>query len=166
MNQRIVLSLAILLYFTSAAACHKQRQASRHLMPDGYVGWVKIYFKVANAPALPIEDGYYLFKFPASGVLQTSSAMEDGWAQDQYFYYSAETRRPLKVTGRDGDGLIWAGYNGEGGNVPPQASEFYEGFFVGTEAEYKDYGRYVDSEAPGPLDKAAIERKKKRDGIQ
>jgi hypothetical protein len=60
--------------------------------------------------------------------------------------------------------LIWAGYNGEGGNVPPQASSFYEGFFVGTEAEYKDYGRYVDNEAPGPLDKNAIEQKKKRDG--
>src|SRR5438105_4542533 len=98
MNRKLSLSLAILFCFASSAACQKQRRPSRYLMPDGYVGWVKIYFKVPNAPALPIEDGYYLFKFPASGVLQTSSAMEDGWAQDQYFYFSGESRRPLKVT--------------------------------------------------------------------
>jgi hypothetical protein len=166
----------MLLCIATTAACQKQRRPSRYLIPEGYVGWVKIYFKVKDAPVLPIEDGYYLFKFPESGILRTSSTMEDGWARDQYFSYLGETRHSLESTGWGGGGMIWAGYSGQGGSapaggvssskdIPEENKSFFEGFFIGTEAEYKDYGRYVDEE-PGPLDKHAIERKKKRDGIR
>jgi hypothetical protein len=166
MNKKLFLALALLFCFTTTGACQKQRRPCRYLIADGYVGWVKVYFKVKKAPPLPIEDGYYLFAFPASGVLLTSSDLEEGWARDQYFYYAGTTRHPLASTGWDGGGVIWAEYTGQGGDVPPGASSVYEGMFVGTEAEYKDYGRYVNDSEPGPLDRKAIEAKKKRDGIQ
>ncbi|HEX5708275.1 MAG TPA: hypothetical protein VFX96_13310 [Pyrinomonadaceae bacterium] len=150
----------------------KQRRPSRYLIPDGFVGWVKIYYKVKDAPPLPFEDGAYLFKIPASGVLKTSSSMEYGWASDEYFYYSDDARRPLKETGWGEGGMIWAGHNGSRetaqmgqstDEIPEENKTYYSGFFVGTEAEYKDYGRWVDDQEPGPIDKEAIERKKKKD---
>ena|SRR6267378_19195 len=140
MKSKLFLVLAIIFCFTLSASCEKQRRPSRYLITDGYIGWVKVYFKVKDSPALPIENGFYLFKFPASGVLTTSSEMEYGWAQDQYFYYSGETRRQLPSTGWGGGGMIWAEYNGQT-TVPPDNEPYYQGFFVGTEAEYKDYGR-------------------------
>jgi hypothetical protein len=168
-------SAALLLFLCvpplSAACQEEQRRPSRYLIPGGFVGWVKIFYKVKDAPPLPIEDGAYLLRIPPSGVLKTSSVMEYGWATDEYFYYSGDARRPLKVTGWDEGGMIWAGYNGSSGtaqtgqssaDVPEENKTFYSGFFVGTEAEYKDYGRWADEE-PGPIDKAAIERKKKKD---
>ena len=128
------------------------------------MGWVKIYFNVQDAPPVPIEDGYYLFKLPASGVLQTSSTMEYGWANDEYFYFTTENRRRLPGTVWGGGGMIWGEHNGESSS-PAKDVSTYQGFFVGSESEYKDYGRYVDEEAPGPLDKKAIELKKKHAGI-
>jgi hypothetical protein len=165
MKRKLFLTLAIAFCFTMSATCEKQRRSSRYLIPDGYIGWVKVYFKVKDAPALPIEDGFYLFKFPASGVLTTSSEMEYGWGHDEYFYYSGETRHKLPATGWDGGGMIWAEHNGQTTSSRNEESS-YQGFFIGTEAEYKDYGRYVADENPGPLDKNAIQQKKKKDGIQ
>jgi hypothetical protein len=166
MYRRLLLTCAIVFCFCVSASCEKQRRPCRYLIPHGYVGWVKAYFKVQNAPPLPIEDGYYLFKYPPSGILLTSSDVEEGWADDQYYYYSGETRRALHETGWGEGGLIWAGYVGQGGTQPPNTSSIFQGFFVGTEAEFNDYGRYVDDHAPGPLDRYAIDQKKKRDGIQ
>lgn len=42
----------------------------RFLIPEGYVGWIRVDFDVSGAPRLPIEDGFYIFEFPESGRLQ------------------------------------------------------------------------------------------------
>ena len=175
MNRNKALSsLTLVLFwclFSTFVACQeKQRRSCRYLVPEGFVGWVKVYYKVEGAPALPLEDGRYLFKFPASGVLKTSSDIEYGWAQDQYFSYSEEVRQPLANTGWGEGGMIWADYNGSSATLPMGTSSsdeaakkvttFYGGFFVGTEAEYTDYGRFVDGKE-GAIDKQAIERIKR-----
>ena len=36
--------------------------------------------------------------------------------------------------------MIWAGYNGSSQNGNPEVTEVHEGFFVGTEEEYKEFG--------------------------
>jgi len=88
------LSLALLLVLclaSTSALCQKQkRRPSRYLIPEGYVGWVRIDFNIVAAAPLPVEDGYLLFRFPASGRLQTSFDLEYGWALDQYYYYSGD----------------------------------------------------------------------------
>src|SRR6266550_392674 len=35
----------------------------RFLIPEGYVGWVRVDFDVATAPPLPLEEGYRILKF-------------------------------------------------------------------------------------------------------
>ena len=118
-------------------ACREANRTPRtYLIPDGYVGWVKIDFKVKDAPALRTEDGSYVLEFPPSGRLQTSSPNEYGPAIEEYFYYSGNERKPLKFTTWDGGGMIWGGFAGS----KQGAEETYEGFFVGTEEQFKTFG--------------------------
>jgi hypothetical protein len=140
------------------------RHPCRYLIPEGYVGWVRVDYQIKGAPELPIEDGYRVYKFPNSGRLQTSSAFEVGTyadlisgLKDEYYYYSSDTRRqlPAGANGADG-GMIWHHGRGESGGgkargrivgrdnqseaMEIKIKESYEYFFVGTEEEYKTYG--------------------------
>ena len=112
------------------------RNASRFLIPEGYVGWLRIEFEVAGAPPVPTEGGEYLFKFQPAGVLKTSSKERYGWAKDHYYYYSDRRVRQLPETGPGGGGLVWGRINGEGSGS--YGSSKYEEFFVGTEKEFRE----------------------------
>lgn len=66
-------------------------------------------------------------RIPDSGLLRTSSPLEEGWAKDEYFYYSKDgSVRVLKDTGWGLGGMIWGGSN--------SAADEY--FYVGTEEQY------------------------------
>lgn len=83
----LIFSVLILSGILAFGACQrKERRPSRYLIPEGYVGWIRIDFKVKDAPALAIEDNHYLFIIPASGHLETSSDLEYGWSSKDDFY--------------------------------------------------------------------------------
>lgn len=85
------------------------RHPTRYLISAGYVGWVSIEYGV-NGPPLEISNGFYICRIPASGVLTTSSALEEGWAKDEYFYYAEDgSLKTLPETGWGKGGMIWAG---------------------------------------------------------
>jgi hypothetical protein len=130
------LTLAFSLISVAATCQDQSRRPSRYLIPEGYVGWVRIDFNIKDAPPLPLENGFYLFKFPASGRIQTSSDMEYGVADDEHYYYAGEDRKALRSSGWGGGGLIWAGFNGGAQG----AKEVHQYFFVGTEAQLKEFG--------------------------
>ena len=75
-------------------------------------------------------------KFPASGLLMTSSPEEYGWAKDHYFYYFEKGARMLPETSAGGGGLIWGKINGE--ESGSQGDRKYEEFFVGTEQQFRE----------------------------
>jgi hypothetical protein len=103
------------------------RHPVQYLIPQDYVGWVSIEYGVKGTPALQMKMGSFICQIPSSGALQTSSLLENGWARDEYFYYSANGfRRALRNTGWGRGGMVWAGY------VRIQE----EHFFVGTEEQY------------------------------
>jgi hypothetical protein len=103
------------------------RHPSRFLIPDGYVGWVEVKYRESNAPPLPMNNGTLIYRIPGSGLLVTSSILEDGWAKDEYFYYPKNgSVRALKETGWGSGGMIWGGSN----------STVEQYFYVGTEAQY------------------------------
>lgn len=159
-------SVAVLVFLlcaqASLVACQKSRRPSRYLIPKGYVGWVKAYFKVKDALPLSLEDGHYLLRFPSTGKLDTSSQIEYGVApSDDYYYYSDDTRHPLELGRSDGRGMIWAEYNGARVDSNNQPIETYEGFFVGTEEDYRDYGCQKDENGQpmtGPVDKLTAKK--------
>jgi len=103
------------------------RHPTRFLIPDGYVGWVEVKYGDSNAPAFPLDKGTLVCRIPGGGLLVTSSSLEEGWAKDQYFYYSKDgSVRALKETGWGSGGMIWGGSN----------STVDQYFYVGTEEQY------------------------------
>src|SRR5215469_9969125 len=57
------------------------RHPTRFLIPQGYIGWIKIEYG-RNATPLQMSNGKYICRIPATGVLATSSPLEEGWAKD------------------------------------------------------------------------------------
>ena len=130
-----LLCLAALLALTSCQT--ETRRPIRYLIPQGYVGWVRIEFGIPHASALPVEDDSYLIRFTSEGYIQTSSPIEYGAASDDYYYYSENGREPLPSTGWGKGGMIWGRSNGlrVGAEDRP-----YEHLFIGTEEQFKTIG--------------------------
>lgn len=55
-------------------------------LPEGFHGWVKIEYSVADAPAFPIKDGNMQIVISDSGYAQTSDKLVVGWRRDRYFW--------------------------------------------------------------------------------
>jgi hypothetical protein len=118
------------------------RHPSRFLVPDNYIGWVEVRYAKSNTNALPVMNGTLICQIPDSGLLETSSPLEEGWAKDEYFYYSRDgALHALKSTGWGQGGVIWGGTN----------STTEQFFFVGTEQQFR-HG--VTSGREGPFQKA------------
>lgn len=111
------------------------RPASRYLVPDGYVGWARVQYDVPGAPPLPVEQGKYVLKFPADGLLKTSSPERFGWAKDEFFYDRDGALRQLRQTASGAGGEIWGRINGE--RMTPTGKQQYEEFFVGGEQQFR-----------------------------
>ena len=113
------------------------RHPVRYLIPNGYVGWVKIK-RGENAPPLPLLQGKYICRVPLSGSVDTSTLTEDGWAADEYFYYDGQTQLgKLRETGWGGGGMIWGGmtqFESTQGKI--RSTRMVENFFIGTEDQY------------------------------
>lgn len=167
-----LLLLLSIVFATETGQAQQGRHPCRYLIPEGYVGWVQVDYQIEGAPVLPIEDGYRVYKFPPSGRLQTSSAVEVGTyadllsgLKDEYYYYSPDTQRPLPAGPNRADGgMIWGHGDGQGGSgtasgLHTSGERFedasaktysYEYFFVGTEEEYKNYRAQDENRADGP----------------
>ena len=95
----------------SMGAAPIARHPTKYFIPEGYVGWVKINHG-EKADPLQLSNGKYICRIPASGVLDTSSNVEGGWAKDEYLYYSsADVLRELPETGWGKGGMIWANHS-------------------------------------------------------
>jgi hypothetical protein len=110
------------------------RHPTRFLIPKAYLGWIKVEYG-RNAPPLEMLNGKYVCRIPASGVLATSSPLEEGWAKDEYLYYSEDgSTEVLQDTNWGGGGMIWAGsVAGDSAN----AKQFTQSFYVGREDQYR-----------------------------
>ena len=106
---------------------------SKFLIPEGYVGWLRVEYEVECFPPIPVEDGVWIFRFTGANVLMTSSPMPDGAAERQYFYHTADASdRDLAADFGSGNGMIWQEHPGSRGG---KMSMFI--FFVGTEEQSK-----------------------------
>lgn len=88
----------LLILLLNASAC-AARNTNKYLIPKGYVGWVRVYYGIRNAPALPIEtDGKTaVLKIGADGKLLTST--EPRGAEMTFYYYEGETQTLIKTIG-------------------------------------------------------------------
>jgi hypothetical protein len=126
----LLISLALWL---SLGLRNNSTRSARFLLPTAYTGWIRIEFEVQGASPLPKEGGEYILRIPADGVLRTSSPEQYGWAQDHFYYYSADGMRPIPDSGEAS--LIWGRINGEASGTSGKRK--YEEFFVGTAQQFK-----------------------------
>jgi len=106
---------------------------SKFLIPEGYVGWLRVEFEVEGAPAIPVEDGVRIFRFSGNFMLVTSSSMPEDAAERRYFYYAEDgSERDLTADYRNGNGMIWQEHGGSRGGK----MRLFE-FFVGTKEQSK-----------------------------
>jgi hypothetical protein len=104
---------------------------SKFLIPQGYVGWLRVEYEVEGAPPIPIENGVKIFRFTGANVLETSSQMPEDTAERRYFYHAEDaSERDLAADYRDGKGKIWQEHPGSRGGKMC----LFE-FFVGTEEQ-------------------------------
>lgn len=109
-----------------------RRPPSRFLIPSGYKGWVRIEYRVPNAPQLPREGDYLLVRLTDDGTLKTSSDLPEGWGHDQFFYISHGQRNHLSNAGWCKGGMIWDEVTGKDEHSP-----MFLKFFVGTEDQFR-----------------------------
>ncbi len=109
-----------------------RRPPSRFLIPSGYRGWVRIEYRVSNAPQLPREGDYLLVRLADDGTLKTSSELPEGWGHDQFFYVSGGQRKQLSNAGWCKGGMIWDEVISKDEHSP-----LFLKFFVGTEDQFR-----------------------------
>ncbi|HHY22156.1 MAG TPA: hypothetical protein GX525_09855 [Bacilli bacterium] len=110
------------------------RSPNQYIIPDGYVGWVYVYYNVSDAEPLPKKNGKFLLEIDESGMLSTSNSIEYGAALDEYYYIS--NNGELKQL--PFEEMIFAASTGSS-NAHDGEVTTYERFFVGSEAQFEQY---------------------------
>ena len=135
MKRRTILLLV--LAWSTAACCGPHRRPADVYFPDGYVGWVRIEYGVPGAPALdrdffgPMEYQ----RFPPSGLLQTSSTLDNGAASVSYYYYSDHDEREIPYEMVNGGAISWCVKKPDNSRLK---REFLT-YFVGPKEEYQKH---------------------------
>ena len=131
----VILCLSLLCAFIGGCL-FKSDKTYRHLIPKGYIGWVRVDFNIKDAPALPKENEYFLVKIPHSGILKTSDDLIPfvKYQKEEYYYYSNNKRYPLDI-GKELGGGGTVGKVGQDGNY----TEISLRFWVGTQKDYDKY---------------------------
>jgi Family of unknown function (DUF6843) len=132
------------------------RHSTKFLIPANYVGWVEVRYGETTARVLPMNEGTLICQIPADGILVTSTLREQGWAKDEYFYYSEDgSVSELRETGWGRGGMIWGGSDEwqqlPSGSKPAQTTEY---FYVGTEERYH---HAVSTNERRPINESAIQ---------
>ncbi len=132
----IIISIAVIGLNVS---CYRSRKPDVFLMPDGYVGWVKIEYGSSTGSVLPVVNKAYELPIPASGHLQTSNEMESGFAADHYFYVDkAGNRKELQLADQidSSVGMIRATHYFTIPEMTGQKARTFHVFFVGSAEDY------------------------------
>lgn len=108
---------------------------ARIYIPEGYVGWVRIEYGVPGAPE---QESHYFDhteyqRFPATGLIQTSSELKQGAASAEYFSYSLDNIKPLAENTIHGGTVSWCVKKPDDSRLD---REFIT-FFVGSKWEYE-----------------------------
>lgn len=128
----VVIPMLLSIVFYSLFLHTDYRTPVQYMIPDGYVGWIYIYYHVKEAESIPMIDGKYVVIVENDGTLSTSNRLEYGVAQDQYYYVSKNNElTPLPI-----ETMIHAGSVGGSEDSMGEKST-YERFFVGSKAEFE-----------------------------
>jgi len=90
------------------SSCEKRRTPTAYELPAGFNGWVTVKYEKPNAPPLQLVNGYYIIRISDSGFAETSSKIEEGWAQDKYYWFEGDKEKSLPQYTEDKTSMIHA----------------------------------------------------------
>jgi len=117
----------------ASVGCSNTRHPQEVLVPNKYIGWIRVEYGVKNSPPLPVVQGAVILKFPRTGLLRTSSMPESGLARDRFYYYSGKTLYPLRQTVKGRGGVVWGGLTTRETRSWKKGQRIYQRFFIGPE---------------------------------
>lgn len=131
-----LLVLSICLGVLVADSCERRRTPDKYIIPADYRGWIVITYGVSNALPLRVSNGYNEILISNKGIFETSSPLQDGWANDLYYFSDNKGLVPIKATEPGKGGMIWGGnvnvIEGEGNGRKIKKQRF----FIGSEEEF------------------------------
>jgi hypothetical protein len=133
-RSNLILALLFSLSVASFSSRGQAQEALHHyfLIPEGYVGWIRVDFEVPGAPPLTVENGYYILRFSDTGRILTSSRDILG-LQDEFLYYSTE--KPyllkLKTAGPPELRMVHGQFSGPGPGHKYPVPNPYRYYFIG-----------------------------------
>jgi len=142
------LTILFLAGFGIWAIFPRGRAVETWLIPDGYVGWLRLDYSIAGAPPLPFAKRHYVVRIPQSGRLQTSTTNKPPVDDNEYFPSGSSDRiKNLVLTmGSNPQYGIQVDFSfGKGKSDTPEA----ECIFVGTYAQFKSNHRDCMAWKPG-----------------
>lgn len=79
----------------------KSYYPERILVPNGYIGWIFIFYDQKNGEIEKYEDGRRLYKIPANGILKTKFKDNEGWMDNreirQVYYVDTHQVKVRKI---------------------------------------------------------------------
>lgn len=154
--EKTPLRLLALLLLAGLGGCQSRRPPTRFLIPDGYIGWVRIDHEVAGAPEIPVTGGVRTYRVAATGHLETKTKIDTRWGPSFEFFYEAGP--DLKSLGGDQtpDGRIFGFCSGEFQEPAKGIRVVFLRFFVGSKSDYESLGAPNDDGARfGPVKKGS-----------
>ena len=152
-RSNVVRALPLSLSLASSSSGQSQQPPHYYfLIPEGYVGWIRVDFEVPDAPPLTVENGYCILKFPDTGRLQTSSSdFQERWlCGAQFVYYSTE--KPyllkLKVGGPTELRMVHGEFMGPGPGHKDPVPKPYRYYFIGPKDVFDRVEATDPSKAP------------------
>lgn len=80
--RNIILITTIVAFFTS----YSQTVKETFLIPSGFEGRINVVFNQPNSNPISVENDRRIYKIPTDGILITSSKLETGILDQEYYY--------------------------------------------------------------------------------
>jgi hypothetical protein len=138
----LFLSLFPLCAIAMMVACQSGHPAEKWVIPNGYVGWLRLDYSVKGTPELPTEHGRLLVRIPPSGRMQTSSLTIASLDRNEYYYEDSDGRHRLIFSWPRLAGYAIQHVYRET-HADPRARRLtaqFECVFVGTPSDFKNQG--------------------------
>lgn len=117
--------------------------AERHIIPEGYSGWLTVTYGDPTAAPLPQAGDTLIVRYPRSGVVQTSDTLEHRWRLRSFHQVDADGMRRLATRGPDC--RVWRRHTRRvfvDDRAETAGAELSFGFFVGTKEESEAGGNH------------------------
>lgn len=102
----LCLFLTILIFPVISTGMMQNPKRYRYLVPEDFVGTIKVYYSVKGADKLKNEDGYDIIFVSDSGIVKTSSDPVGGKFHDEFMFYKGENRYLMPASRIGGGGTI------------------------------------------------------------